>query len=248
MPSRMRSVTGVGEDGVMQRPSHLLASPASVRSALSNDSMDSWNLTPRARAVTHLSPTSIGRRAGTPAAEYMRTYSSTDHISRPYPDPISPTRPTRSLQQRFEDALAHNDDDDFENVDSQSMANGDLEIHPDDGYEGIENVRACCDGEHDLNHLSSKAHHHPHQHSYYHPNHASVRPSSRLSNHSNRHEPLSPRSRPVSPSAISGRSRSGSQRSEGGSIFGWGGGDGSGKRSLRFGSRRSTKSSTTPLS
>lgn len=241
----MRMANIVSEDGVMRGPSNLMASPGSVKTAISNDSMDSWNLTPRARAVTHISPASVGRRSGTPAAEYMRAYPSSDHVSRPYPDPISPTRAARSLQQRFEDALTRNDDDDYENVDSQSMANGELEIHPDDGYDGIENVRACCDGEHDLNALSSKVHHHPHQHYQYFPHQASVRPSSRLSNHSARIEPLSPRSRPVSPSAFSGRSRSGSQRSEGGSIFGWAA---DGKRSLRFGSRRSAKSSTTPFS
>jgi hypothetical protein len=40
----------------------------------------------------------------------------------------------------------------------------------------------------------------------------------------------------VSPSALSGRSRSGSQRSDGASLF-----------NLRFGSRRSTKSSAPPF-
>lgn len=243
MPSRSRTANLVSEDGVMRGPNQLMSSPGSVRTAASNESMDSWNLTPRARAVTHLSPASVGRRSGTPAAEYMRTYS-TEPFNRGYTDQQSPTYVTRSLQQRFEDALANNDEDDFENVDSQSIANGDFEIHPDEGYDGIENVRACCDGEHDLNALSSKVHHHPHQHHQYFPNQGSVRPSSRMSYHSSRVEPLSPRSRPVSPSAFSGRSRSGSQRSEGGSIFGWAA---DGKRSLRFGSRRSAKSSTTPI-
>lgn len=218
---------GVGEDGVLRSRNAVMASPASVRSALSNESMGSWNLTPRARGGNmHLSPTSVGRRAGTPAAEYLRTYSEQNY--RAYPDAQSPTRASRSLQQRFEDALDYNDDDEFENVDPNS-AGTDFEMNIDGGYEGLENVRACCDGEHDLNHLA-KGHYHHH-----HSNHAALRPSSRLSNRS-RTEPLSPSSRPVSPSAFSGRSRSGSQRSDGASLF-----------NIRFGSKRSTKSSAPPF-
>ena len=226
-PSRVQAGggAGVGEDGVLRTRSAAAASPASVRSALSNESIDSWNLTPRPRfGNSHLSPTSIGRRAGTPAAEYLRTYSEQHHQA--HPDAHSPTRAPRSLQQRFEDALDLNDDDDFENVDPNA-GGADFEINLDGGYEGLENVRACCDGEHDLNHLAKGHHHH-------HPN-AILRPSSRLSNRS-RTEPLSPSSRPVSPSAFSGRSRSGSQRSDGASLF-----------NLRFGSKRSAKSSAPPF-
>lgn len=227
VPSRAQAgrSTGVGEDGVLRGRNTGVASPASVRSAVSNESMDSWNLTPRARGGnSHLFPTSVGRRAGTPAAEYLRTYSEQNY--RTPPDAESPTRIPRSLQQRFEDAVDHNDDDDFENVGPNAPA-VDFEMDLSGGYEGLENVRACCDGEHDLNHLA-KGHH-------YHANHATLRPSSRLSNRS-RTEPLSPLSRPVSPSAFSGRSRSGSQRSDGASLF-----------NLRFGSKRSTKSSAPPF-
>ena len=220
----------------------MMASPSSVRSAVSNGSVDSWNLTPRARAQTHLSPPSVGRRAGTPAAEYLRTYSDAQY--RPFPDAQSPTKSIRSLQQRFEDALDDRDEEDFENVDNHlpHLNSGEFEINTDgsEGFEGLENVRACCDGEHDLNHLAKGPGHHHHHH--HHVNQAAIRPSSRISSHP---DPISPSSRPVSPSAWSFRSRSGSQPSDGASLFSWGGGgDGSGKRSIRFGSKRSTKSST----
>lgn len=241
MPSRQRPGTP-GEDGMRRVTPAMMASPSSVRSAVSNGSVDSWNLTPRARAQTHLSPPSVGRRAGTPAAEYLRTYSDAQY--RPFPDAQSPTKSIRSLQQRFEDALDDRDEEDFENVDNHlpHLNSGEFEINTDgsEGFEGLENVRACCDGEHDLNHLAKGPGHHHHHH--HHVNQAAIRPSSRISSHP---DPISPSSRPVSPSAWSFRSRSGSQPSDGASLFSWGGGgDGSGKRSIRFGSKRSTKSST----
>ncbi|KAF8328184.1 uncharacterized protein EI90DRAFT_3065826 [Cantharellus anzutake] len=230
MPSSHR------EDGTLKGKNEaMMASPSSVRSAMSKGSMDSWNLTPRARAQAHLAPQSISRRTATPATEYLRQYSEPQY--RPYPDLHSPTRSTRSLQQRFEDALDNRDDEEFETIEHQFPNTGDFEINdePGEGFEGLENVRACCDGEHDLNDLSkgpNPHHHHHHQ--------AAVRPSSRLSSRPD----IPPTSRPVSPSAWSFRSRSGSQRSDGASLFSWGGGgDGAGKHSLRFGSRRSAKSS-----
>jgi len=47
----------------------------------------------------------------------------------------------------------------------------DFQIHDDnnDAYDGLENVRACCDGKHDVGNLSSKYHHHPQQHQQFYP-------------------------------------------------------------------------------
>ncbi|KAH9994699.1 hypothetical protein BJV77DRAFT_1059915 [Russula vinacea] len=143
---------------------------------------DTWGSTPRGqRSTSQLSAGgSIGKRSGTPAAEYLR-----------YPGPDGPYSPTKSFEHgqvgaRGDEGL------DFE-LHEESMS--------DHGFEGLENVRACCD----------------------------ARPRTRdghLDAHADPPRPSSP--------AWSFRSRSGSTTSHDGGFF-------SGK--LRFGSRRSTKTS-----
>ncbi|GLB42302.1 putative meiotic cell cortex C-terminal pleckstrin homology [Lyophyllum shimeji] len=190
------------EDG---RP-HQDTSPQSQRSVRSARRADTWNVTPRGqRSRSQLSARgSVSKRSGTPAAEYLR-----------WAGPESPYSPTKS----FVDVLHHDEED----LDFELHADG----MSDDGYEGLENVRACCDGKHTVGH-SGKHHHHHHHH-----NGDRLDPSAR--------EPVA---RPVSP-AWSFRSRTGSAHSgEGGGtgIFSWGRGD-DGK--LRFGSRRSQKTVAT---
>ncbi|KAL0069266.1 hypothetical protein AAF712_003630 [Marasmius tenuissimus] len=180
------------------------SSPQSQRSSRSVRRDMSWNATPRgkrSRSQLSVNRGSIGRRAGTPAAEYLR-----------WNGPESPLSPSRS----FVDVPA-NDDDDEENLD--------FELHgdsmSDEGFEGLENVRACCDGKHTVG-RSGKHHHHHHHHEG---------SGSQNGDHTG---PL----RPVSPSAWSFRSSTPSHEG-GGSLFPWGKGE-DGK--FRFGSRRSTKS------
>ncbi|KAF5379179.1 hypothetical protein D9615_005980 [Tricholomella constricta] len=180
------------------------SSPQSQRSARSVQAADTWNTTPRGqRSRSQLSTRgSIGKRSGTPAAEYLR-----------WNGPESPYSPTRSFVD-----VAHHDEEDL-----------DFELHgdtmSDDGYEGLENVRACCDGRHTVGH-SGKHHHHHHNGDHLEPGNRDPGPA-----------------RPVSPSAWSFRSRTGSAHStDGGGIFSWGRGD-DGK--LRFGSKRSHK--TVPI-
>ncbi|KAF9237380.1 coiled-coil protein [Melanogaster broomeanus] len=111
------------------------SSPQSQRSGRSSHS-GAFNTTPRGKR-SRSQMGSIGKRSGTPAAEYLR-----------WAAPESPYSPSRS----FEQVLASNgqDDDELE-----------FELHggsqSDDGFEGLENVRACCDGRHTVGHH----HHHP---------------------------------------------------------------------------------------
>ncbi|KAJ6472662.1 coiled-coil protein [Mycena vulgaris] len=131
--------------------------------------------------------------SGTPAIEYLR-----------WNGPESPYSPSKS----FVDVPGHDEED------------LDFELHGDsmeeNGYEGLENVRACCDGKHTV------GHHHHHHHPV-----------------ENLPEEGMP-ARPASPSAWSFRSRAGSTNSRDGanSIFTWGRSEGS---KMRFGSRRSAK-------
>ncbi|KDQ07330.1 hypothetical protein BOTBODRAFT_610523 [Botryobasidium botryosum FD-172 SS1] len=216
---RIRSPSA-GNDGTRR---DVMASPRSVRSNHSRVSVDSWNITPRAlRSQTQLSAnpgsSSVGKRIGTPAAEYIRWAGQ---------DAQSPTKSIKSLP-RYGAQASFDDDGDYENVEHQD---GDLELHEDDAYEGLENVRACCDGEHDLGSLTRKPGHHHHHH-----NGNYIRPTSPLPGLD---LTLSAAARPVSP-AWSFRSNSG-REGEGSraSIFSWGNGDGT--RSMRFGSKRSNK-------
>jgi hypothetical protein len=162
---------------------------------------DTWNITPRGqRSRSQLSVGgSIGKRSGTPAREYLR-----------WTGPESPYSPTKS----FEHIPRHNDHDEL-----------DFELHgderSDDAFEGLENVRACCDGRHTVGHHHHFGPEHPHNGD----RHLDVQPA------------LPERS--VSP-AWSLRSRTASANShEGGTGFlSWGRSE-DGK--IRFGSRRSTK-------
>ncbi|KAF8635381.1 hypothetical protein AX15_000386 [Amanita polypyramis BW_CC] len=194
----------------------LHASPQSQRSTLSAQKGDTWNGTPRGqRSRSQISVGgSIGKRSGTPALEYLR-----------WNGPESPYSPTKS----FVDVQRGHEDEDL-----------DFELHgdsmSDEGFEGLENVRACCDGRHTVG-LSGKHHHHHHHH---HPvqNQLPLQPPTMVDRRRSKdHQLLDPHhevARPASPSAWSFRSRAGSTHSHegGGGLF-----------SLRFGSRRSAKTS-----
>ena len=176
------------ELGSADRPP-VTPSPQSQRSTRSTRKDQPWSTTPRGqRSRSQVSVVgSVGKRSGTPAAEYLR-----------WNGPESPYSPSKS----FEHAPS-GDDLDFE-------------LHGEgrygEGFEGLENVRACCDGRHTVGH-----HHH-----HYHPHNGDTRLEVQSSES---HRPVSP--------AWSLRSRTGSTNShEGNGMFG-------GK--LRFGSRRSTK-------
>ncbi|PPQ80542.1 hypothetical protein CVT25_001575 [Psilocybe cyanescens] len=202
-----------------------LLSPQSQRSTRSAVAGETWNSTPRGqRSRSQVSVGgSVGKRSGTPALEYLRWNA-----------PESPYSPDRS----------------FVDVPAQDPDELDFELHDetlsDEGYEGLENVRACCDGRHTVG-ASGKIHHHHHHHNHQLQNQGTI--TSRKST-DNQHLDVNPhlqdQARPSSP-AWSFRSRTGSTQSHeagggggGGSIFGWGRRD-DGK--IRFGSRRSTKSS-----
>jgi hypothetical protein len=201
-----------------------MSSPRSVRTTGSANYNDGWNsnTTPKAfRTQSQVSSSgSVGKRHGTPAAEYMRWNP---------PEAQSPTKSTRAYQQQMQD------DVDYEAVDYDQDDDGFVPVDADPGFEGMENVRACCDGAHDLGTLSRHAGHRHHHHNH---------PQSRTLEAADR--PISPR--PLSP-AFSFRSRASSRsHGDGGSMFSWGGGDGGEKKySLRFGSKRSkSKRPTSP--
>ena len=187
-----------------------MTSPRSIRSV---HSAQSYSITPRAmRSQTQLSTqSSAGKRPGTPAAEYLRWAEV----------PQSPTRSIRSYRQS-QSYRTDVEDEDYEAVEAAEET---FELH-DEPFEAMENVRACCDGEHDLGTLSRRPgqphHHHHHQHQQ----HPTRLPPSR---------PQTPAERPTSPSAWSFRSKTGSAYSEGGSrLSQWAG---EAKRSIRFTNR-----------
>ncbi|KAI9463019.1 hypothetical protein F5148DRAFT_1313626 [Russula earlei] len=208
----LNSATGHTEVPVKENhPDHnsqLLSSPQSFRSGRSiHLSGGSWDTTPRGqRSASQLSVGgSIGKRSGTPAAEYLR-----------YPGPDGPYSPTKS----------------FEQVQVDVGGDGDLnfELHEEtlseNEFEGLENVRACCDG---LHTVGGAQYHHPHHHP-----HRDDPPSARPQTRDGRLDAHPEPPRPSSP-AWSFRSHSGSTTSHDGGLF-------SGR--LRFGSRRSAKVST----
>ncbi|CAG7850038.1 Anucleate primary sterigmata protein A [Serendipita indica DSM 11827] len=120
-----------------EEPRRMEYSPRSQKSGHSAVTIDTYN-TPRApRSVSRMSNPygSVGKRSGTAAAEFMRWNSDA---------PASPSR--------MEDNT-HAQDSEFQ-----------LHDDPEDAYDGLENVRACCDGKHDVGALGGRHHHHHHHH------------------------------------------------------------------------------------
>jgi hypothetical protein len=185
--------------------------PPGLRSPRSPTKKD-WTTTPRGQRSR--SQVSIGRsaskRSGTPALEYLRWRNG----------PESPYSPDKS----------------FVNVPDHNPEDLDFELHRDshfdEGFEGLENVRACCDGRHTVGHSE-------HQHGTLSSQRSADNQHLDPNHHHHHHHHENPR--PSSP-AWSFRSRTGSSQSHegGGGLFSWGRGE-DGK--LRFGSRRSAKSS-----
>ncbi|KZT01198.1 uncharacterized protein LAESUDRAFT_731408 [Laetiporus sulphureus 93-53] len=188
---------------------HLLvqASPNSQRSTRTNRtdaSVDSYN-TPRGpRSHSQMSfRGSMGRLSGTPAAEYLRWAEQEDLQSS--------TRehdPTSGQDDEELDFELHND------------------THSDGGFEGLENVRACCDGRHTVGRAGMPSHTHHHHH---HHQEQETRADSSRARDQHLHPAILDSARPASPS-WSFRSRTSSSVAQ----------DGSGFLS-RFGTKRSTR-------
>lgn len=233
----LQSPDYITDDDREHRRQRLLSSPQSYRSSRRTNTGDTWNSTPRgkrSRSQLSVNKGSVGKRSGTPALEYLRWNG---------PAPESPYSPTKS----FVDVEEHEDDED----------DLDFELHDetmsDGGFEGLENVRACCDGRHTVGHSRNHHHHHHHHALASHPisqlqaqaqaqAHAHTAPLMSLRRQSMENQHLDPNpvelGRPASP-AWSLRSRTGSAQShEGGGLFSWARGEGS---KLRFGSKRAAK-------
>ncbi|KAI0720816.1 hypothetical protein C8T65DRAFT_632906 [Cerioporus squamosus] len=208
-PAPMSPMSVNGELPPDDYPANVMSSPESQRSARTGRtgrtglSGDTFNVTPRGqRSRSQISlGGSMSKRSGTPAAEYLRWAEG-------------PSSPTKEYEQI--PGGENSDELDFE------LHDGTLS---DEGFEGLENVRACCDGRHTVGRSGKIEHHHHHHH---HDNQPPERAPSRARGHL-----LDPNAmdiqRPVSP-AWSFRSRAGSATSHDGAGF-----------FSRFGTRRSTK-------
>lgn len=178
-----------------------MSSPQSHRSGHSALSADSWNHTPKGQGQPQRSQSqlslrgSMGKRSGTPAAEYLR-WAEREGAYSPSPS------------KSYERVRPEDEELSFE------LHDGNMS---DDGYEGMENVRACCDGRHTV------GGHHVHDHDPHH-THQQQQPS--LARQPHLDVNARELSRPISP-AWSFRSRADSKDSQ--SLF------------SRFGSRRSAK-------
>jgi len=212
----------------LRSPSNVLASPGSQRNGRPARNGDNWNTTPRGgRSRSQLSINrSVGKRSGTPAMEYLRWNA-----------PESPYSPTRSFVDVGPDQEQDSEELDFE-------LHGEEE---DEGFEGLENVRACCDGRHTVGH-SGRSHHHHHHHNHGTVNSLSASQRSyagtlrRQSSEQRDHLEALDQARPASP-AWSFRSKTGSTASHeggGGGLFSWG------RKGNQMGSKRSVKSSLQP--
>ncbi|GAA5937266.1 hypothetical protein JCM1841_007026 [Sporobolomyces salmonicolor] len=145
-PTRMRSRTLAAED-----PNDFFGVPNQVYSL--GASVSDSRLTPKAYSRT-TGRGSVGgsstKRAGTVADEYTRRTM--------YGSPAS--------VRTFSDYGGHDPaDGSLEVVDRNEIPPG-IGDDDDDEFEGLENVRACCNGKHDVGSLSRRHHHHHHSHSH----------------------------------------------------------------------------------
>ncbi|KAI0739174.1 hypothetical protein C8Q80DRAFT_1124536 [Daedaleopsis nitida] len=207
-PTTPMSPMSANGDLADEYPANVMSSPESQRSARTGRTgrSETWNTTPRGqRSRSQISlGGSMGKRSGTPAAEYLRWAEG----------PSSPTK-------------------EYEHIPGGDDGELDFELHDDtlsdEGFAGLENVRACCDGRHTVG-RSGRIEHHHHHHNHAH-NHAPA--SQNAQPLRAREQLLDPNAmdmqRPVSP-AWSFRSRAGSSTSQhdGGTGF-----------FSRFGTRRS---------
>lgn len=214
-PMRMGSSNGKAPNQANVVSPMSQRSGRSEQSGMSGDS--AWNITPRGgrRSRSRVSmgpPGSVGKRSGTPAAEYLRWADG----------PGSPGATSLNGFEQIGHGLDVDDDDlDFEIHDST--------LSDQEGFEGLENVRACCDGRHTVG-RSGYDHNHHHHHHHHHPITGEQKPPSQFLRQDSglAAEHLQP-SRPVSP-AFSFRSRASSTKSQGGGV---------GSLFSRFGTRRS---------
>lgn len=95
---------------------------------------------------------SVMKRSDTPAAEYHN-----------YINEFGSPRSVRSYVGRPSTSMSMNPDDSLEVIDRKEALGG-TAGEGDTGYEGLENVRACCNGAHDVGKLSVSKKHHHHQH------------------------------------------------------------------------------------
>lgn len=216
------SPMSIGSDLADERNQQaFMASPHSHRSGRSAGTVlssggDSFNSTPKGqhgRSQVSLRG-SVGKRSGTPAAEYLR-----------WTERETPYSPSKS----------------YEHVGGEDEEDLDFELHEetmsDGGFEGLENVRACCDGLHTVGgHHHHHHHHSPVQSALQSPAQPAQQPLSqerhpRQNSGRSDHLDANPRdiSRPVSP-AWSFRSKSGSTHSNKATSF-----------FSKFGSRRGAK-------
>ncbi|BGP16016.1 hypothetical protein JCM10213_005433 [Rhodosporidiobolus nylandii] len=151
-------------------------------------------LTPKAayaRTVPKQSTGTFGttrKRPGTVAEEYGRAHTSIGMYSSPHS--------IRTMSD-FGGSGWDNEDGSMEVVDRSEIPPGAGD--DDDEFEGLENVRACCDGKHDVGSLSRRHHHHRHSSSHH-------RPSGSQSDF----EPDSRSTTPAPPSPSRARSKSSS--------------------------------------
>lgn len=131
------------------------------------ESRSEAHLTATKKARKMSNATSLYKRSDTPAAEY-------ENFIAEYGSP-------RSIRSYRTNATAGPSgskgvDESLEIFDRRDVLGADA-----DGYEGLENVRACCNGEHDVGKLSvSKKHHHHHHGQGY--DYSTVRSSAGRSN------------------------------------------------------------------
>ena len=101
------------------------------------------------------------KRSDTPAAEYQNYINEfgSPRSVRTY------ARPATSMSTYNNN---NNPDDSLEVIDRREALGAGIGPDGETGYEGLENVRACCDGAHDVGKLSVSGKHHHHNHNHQH--------------------------------------------------------------------------------
>lgn len=135
------------------------ASPRSLRSSSSRSGFSTtsipFSLTPKAKksssALSAVFSGSMSKRTGTPAQDYLAQLEQ-DQLRSPEKKMVPRPSRRQDHDDRMADENAHDDDDDD---DFEHIGNDDADEDEGEGYEGLENVRACCNGDHDLSSTSS---------------------------------------------------------------------------------------------
>lgn len=154
--ARQRSQTsGYGSASVSKRPSLLSPARSYANMARRSEGGNDMDKTPRARGYSTGQASAIRQRRDTAAKEYLEHWETLKAFS------SKPTVPVASIRNGRQSAMSFQSEATSTRVMDPRMMSAEQMLEEDQGdksFDGLDNVRSCCDGKHDVGKLDNKLH------------------------------------------------------------------------------------------